>query len=138
KLAEEVRASLKLHVVGPAITGRRLSAPGVSLGVARSGQDVEAIWWSAVSLLKKWIRPPLGIVTAELLKPDEVKLIGASVTEPPPEPPQATSASKTNGMAIRMASPMRGRHCHSLDSAGAIPIHKACLLVAPASARVLA
>ena len=42
-LAEEVRASLKLHVVGPAITGRRLSAPGVSLGVARSGQDVEAI-----------------------------------------------------------------------------------------------
>jgi hypothetical protein len=56
-------------------------------------------------LLKKWIRPPLGIVTDALLNPDAVRLIGASVVELL-EPPQATNASEPSKMANRMTSPL--------------------------------
>src|SRR5712671_6874048 len=72
-------------------------------------------------MLKKWTRPPLGMVIAEVLRPDEVRLIGASVGELLLlEPPQATTAnemktSKANRILSLLAPPHVGRaHCLSM------------------------
>src|SRR5438309_6493604 len=56
-------------------------------------------------MLKKWTRPPEGIVTADVLRPDAVMVIGASVGPLEELPPQATNANETRISATRMVSP---------------------------------
>src|SRR6267154_1458585 len=75
-------------------------------------------------MLKKWTRPPLGRLIAAELKPEEVRLMGASVGVLVLllDPPQATNVDATTISASRMYPPCNCAPLPRRDRVGGRPV----------------
>ena len=93
--------SLKLHVLGPVRVAVKLWSVVSAVGV-ESSEQLEVIWWLAVSLLTKLTCAPLGtVITLGLIPPALIwSWIGPCGVELPPH----AKRNREKATATRMGS----------------------------------